>query len=193
MADRLDDRALAQIFTEARTHRSWAKRDVPDALLEELTQLMLWGPTAFNLLPARVVYVKSEAGKERLRPFLSPTNVDKTMTAPVCAIIAQDLRFYENVPKGMEAMPALGEKPEAAAAGALRNSSLQGGYFMLAARALGLDVGAMSGFNSAGVDAAFFEGTSLKSNFLCNLGYGDGQGMRPRGPRFTFAEIARIV
>ena len=193
MADRLDDRALAQIFTEARTHRSWAKRDVPDALLEELTKLMLWGPTAFNLLPARIVYVKSAEAKERLRPFLSPANVDKTMTAPVCAIVAQDMRFYENVPKGMEPMPALGEKPEVVAAGALRNSSLQGGYFMLAARALGLDVGAMSGFNSAGVDAAFFEGTSIKSNFLCNIGYGDGQGLRPRGPRFTFGEIARIV
>lgn len=193
MADRLDDAALAQVLAQARTHRSWLAKDVPDALLEELTRLMLWGPTANNLLPARLVFVKSPAAKARLKPHLSPGNVDRTMTAPVVAIIGHDLRFFEHVPAGQEPVKSFADKPDAARVAALRNSSLQGAYLMLAARALGLDVGPMSGFDQAGVDAEFFAGTEIKSNFLCNLGYGDGQGMRPRGPRFAFSEIARIL
>ncbi len=193
MGGRLNEQAFAQILAEARTHRSWEKRDVPDALLEELTRLMLWGPTANNLLPARVVYVKSQAAKERLKPHLAAGNVDKTMAAPVVAIVGHDLRFFEHVPQGVQAVASFADKPEAAAIAALRNGSLQGAYLMLAARGLGLDVGPMSGFDNAGVDAEFFAGTDIKSNFLCNLGYGDGAGMRPRGPRFSFAEVAKIL
>jgi 3-hydroxypropanoate dehydrogenase len=189
----LDERALAQVLSEARTHRSWTRAEVPDALLEELTRLMLWGPTANNLLPARLVYLKSGAAKTRLKPHLSAGNVDKTMSAPVVAIVGYDLRFFEHVATGVQPAPSFADKPEAAAIAALRNGSLQGAYLILAARALGLDAGPMSGFDNAGVDAEFFAGTDIRSNFLCNLGYGDGVGMRPRGPRFAFAEIAQIL
>lgn len=193
MHDPLEAGALDQIWRGARTHRSWSARPVPEALLRELTALAQWAPTANNLQPARIVYVTSEAGKARLKPHLSAGNVERTMSAPVIAIIGHDLRFFENVPKGLEPAKGFADKPEAAAIAALRNGSLQGAYLMLAARALGLDVGPMSGFDNAGVDAAFFAGTETKSNFLCNIGYGDGQGIRPRGPRFTFDEIASIV
>jgi len=193
MPDRLPQASLDQIFAAARTHRSWSKREVPDALLRELTALAQWGPTANNLQPARIVYVTSQAAKARLRPHLSAGNVERAMSAPVIAIVGQDLRFFEHVPKGMDPAKGFADKPEAAAIAALRNSSLQGAYLMLAARALGLDVGPMSGFDNAGVDAEFFAGTETKSNFLCNIGYGDGQGMKPRGPRFGFDDIAQIL
>lgn len=193
MGSRLDEQALAQLLSAARTHRSWTDRDVPDDLLKELTTLMLWGPTANNLLPARLIYVKSRAAKERLKPHLSAGNVDRTMSAPVVAIIGHDLRFFEHVPPGQQPAMGFADKPEAAAVAALRNGSLQGAYLMLAARALGLDAGPMSGFDNAGVDAEFFAGTETKSNFLCNLGYGDGAGMRPRAQRFSFAEVAQIL
>lgn len=193
MASPLDAAALDQIWRAARTHRSWSSRPVPETLLREMTELAQWAPSASNLQPARIVYVTSDAGKARLRPHLSAGNVERAMSAPVIAIIGHDLRFFENVPKGLEPAKGFADKPEAAAVAALRNGSLQGAYLMLAARALGLDVGPMSGFDNAGVDAEFFAGTETKSNFLCNIGYGDGQGMRPRGPRFAFDEIARIV
>ncbi|MDX2202033.1 MAG: malonic semialdehyde reductase [Hyphomicrobiaceae bacterium] len=193
MASRLDDQALAQLLSTARTHRSWSAAEVPDTLLEELTTLMQWGPTANNLLPARLVYVKSPAAKERLKPHLSPGNVDKAMSAPVTAVIGHDLSFFEHVPPGQPPATGFVDKPEAAATSALRNGSLQGAYLMLAARALGLDVGPMSGFDNAGVDAEFFAGTTTRSNFLCNLGYGDGTGLRPRARRFAFADIAQIL
>lgn len=193
MADRLSEIALAQLLSAARTHRGWQAKEVPDALLEDLTRLMLWGPTANNTLPARLVYVKSQAAKERLKPHLSPGNVDKTMSAPVVAIIGYDLKFFEHSPSGQEPPKGFADKPDAARTAAFRNGSLQGGYFILAARALGLDGGPMSGFDNAGVDREFFAGTEIKSNFLCNIGYGDGSGMRPRGPRFSFGEVARIL
>ena len=190
---RLDDTALKQLFLEARTHRAWQPREVPDSLLKELVDLMKMGPTAYNCLPARIVFVKSKAAKERLKPHLSAGNVDKTMAAPACAIIGYDLKFYEHPPKGQDPLAVFEGKPELAQTAALRNGSLQGGYFMLAARALGLDCGAMSGFDNAGVDKEFFAGTDVKSNFLCNVGYGDPAALRPRGPRFAFDEIAQII
>jgi 3-hydroxypropanoate dehydrogenase len=192
MASRLDENALRQLFVDARTHRAWQAREVPNALLQELVQLAQWGPTASNTLPARIVLVTSQAAKQRLKPHLNAGNVDKTMSAPATAIIGYDTRFFEHPPKGQEPLKKLPDEPEALIA-AMRNGSLQGGYFILAARALGLDAGPMSGFDNAGVDAEFFAGTSVKSNFLCNLGYGDPAALRPRGPRFAFADIAQIL
>jgi len=190
---RLGDTVLKQLFLEARTHRAWQPREVPDSLLRELVDIMKMGPTSYNSLPARVVFVKSKAAKERLRPHLTPGNVDKTMSAPATAIIAHDLEFYAHPPKGQNPLDGFAGKPEHALTVALRNGSLQGGYFILAARALGLDVGAMSGFDNAGVDREFFAGTSVRSNFLCNVGYGDAAALRPRGPRFAFDEMAQIL
>jgi 3-hydroxypropanoate dehydrogenase len=193
MAARLDDQVVKQLFLEAHTLRAWQPRDIPDALLRELVDIMKMGPTASNSLPARIVFVKSKTGKERLRPHMSPGNVDRTMAAPATAIIGYDLKFYEHPPKGQEALSGFAEKPEHTHTVALRNCSLQGAYLMVAARALGLDVGPMSGFDNAGVDREFFAGTDIKSNFLCNLGHGDPAGIRPRGPRFAFDEMASIV
>lgn len=189
---RLDERTLKQLFLDARTNRAWQPKDVSEDLLKEVVDVMKMGPTAFNCLPVRVVYVRSSAAKERLKPHLSSGNVDKTMKAPATAIIAHDLKFYEHPPKGQDKLAGY-DNPERALIPALRNGSLQGGYFMIAARALGLDVGPMSGFDNAGVDKEFFAGTDFKSNFLCNVGYGDPAGMRPRGPRFTFDEMAKIL
>jgi 3-hydroxypropanoate dehydrogenase len=190
---RLDDTALRQLFLEARTLRAWQPREVPDSLLRELVDLMKLAPTANNSLPARVVFVKSKAAKERLAPHLSRGNVDKTMSAPATAILAYDLEFYARPPEGQEPLAGFEGKPERAHAVAFRNGSLQGAYLIMAARALGLDCGPMSGFDNAGVDEEFFAGTQIKSNFLCNLGYGDRTGLRPRGPRFAFDEMASIL
>jgi 3-hydroxypropanoate dehydrogenase len=193
MSTRMDEVALGQLFLEARTHRAWQPRDVPDSLLKELVELAKMGPTANNSLPARIVFVKSKSAKERLKPHLSAGNVDKTMAAPVTAIVGYDLKFYAHPPKGQDPLSAFADKPEQARTMAFRNGSLQGGYFILAARSLGLDCGPMSGFDNAGVDAAFFAGTDVQSNFLCNLGFGDPAGLRPRGPRFDFDQIAKIL
>lgn len=190
---RLDDKALQQLFLEARTLRAWQPREVPDSLLREVVDLMKMAPTANNGLPCRVVFVKSQGAKERLKPHLSPGNVDKTMAAPATAIVAYDLEFYAHPPKGQEPLSGFDDKPERAQTVAFRNGSLQGGYLIMTARALGLDCGPMSGFDNAGVDGEFFAGTPLKSNFLCNLGYGDRTGLRPRAPRFAFDEMASIV
>jgi 3-hydroxypropanoate dehydrogenase len=193
MPARLDEAALKQLFLEARTHRAWQPRDVPDSVLREVVDLMKMGPTANNGLPARVVFVKSKAAKERLKPHLSPGNVDKTMAAPATAILAYDLRFFQHPPRGQDPLGGFADSPDKANTVAFRNGSLQAGYFILAARALGLDCGAMSGFDNAGVDGEFFAGGQVKSNFLCNLGYGDAAALRPRGPRFDFGEIAQIL
>jgi 3-hydroxypropanoate dehydrogenase len=193
MADRLDDSALRQLFLEARTHRAWLPIEVPDSVLLELVNLMKWGPTASNSLPARIVFVRSKAAKERLLPHVSEGNRQRTMLAPACAIIGYDAKFYERPPKGQDPLQGFAANPSGAQTAALRNSSLQGGYFVLAARALGLDVGPMSGFDNAGLDKEFFASTHVKSNFLCNLGYGDPPKLRPRGPRFTFEEMASII
>jgi 3-hydroxypropanoate dehydrogenase len=190
---RLDDKALQQLFLDARTLRAWQLREVPDGLLREVVDLMKMAPTASNGLPARVVFVKSKAAKERLRPHLSPGNVDKTMAAPATAIVAYDLEFYAHPPNGQEPLAGFEGKPERAQTVAFRNGSLQGAYLMMAARSLGLDCGPMSGFDNAGVDREFFAGTQIKSNFVCNLGYGDRTGLRPRAPRFAFEEKASIL
>jgi 3-hydroxypropanoate dehydrogenase len=190
---RLDDAALKQLFLEARTHRAWQPREVPDALLREAVELARMGPTASNGLPARFIIVRSTAAKERLMPHLSEGNRDKTMKAPACVIIGYDSKFYEHPPKGQEPLKGFDGKPDAVLAYGLRNSSLQGAYFVLAARTLGLDCGPMSGFDNAGVDREFFAGTEVRSNFLCNVGYGDPAALRPRGPRFAFGEMAQIL
>lgn len=193
MPARLDDAALRQLFLDARTHRAWQPRDVPDSLLRELVDLTKMAPTANNSLPARLVFVKSMAAKGRLKPHLSAGNVDKTMAAPATVIVGYDLKFYAHPPKGQEPLSAFADKPEQARAMAFRNGSLQGAYLILAARSLGLDCGPMSGFDNAGVDKEFFAGTDVQSNFLCNLGFGDPAGLRPRGPRFDFDEIGKIL
>lgn len=193
MPERLNDAALKQLFLEARTLRAWQPRDIPDRVLKEIVDLTKMAPTANNSLPARIVFVKSKAAKERLKPHLSAGNVDKTMSAPATAIIGYDLRFFEHQPKGQEPLKGFADKPEQAQTVAFRNGTLQGAYLILAARSLGLDCGPMSGFDNAGVDREFFAGTDIKSNFLCNLGYGDPTGLRPRAPRFAFDEMAHIL
>lgn len=194
--DRLDASALDQLFLSARTHNAWLNRDVPDALLKELVDLLKIGPTSANCSPARIVFVKSSEAKAWLEPALSAGNRDKTMAAPVTAIIGQDMRFYDHLPKLFPHTDARGwftGNDAKIAETALRNSSLQGAYLILAARALGLDCGPMSGFDPAKVDEAFFAGTSVRANFLCNLGYGDVTALKARSPRFGFDEMARIV
>ena len=193
---RLDDKALHQLFVGARTHRAWLPREVPDSVLQELVDLTKMGPTANNGLPTRITFVKSKAAKERLMPHLSEGNRDKTMKAPVCAIIGYDLDFYHHLPKlfpHADAKSWFAGNEAKIAETAFRNGTLQGAYLMMAARALGLDCGPMSGFDNQGVDREFFAGTNVKSNFLCNLAYGDPKGLFPRSPRFSFDEMARIV
>ncbi|MEZ5446447.1 MAG: malonic semialdehyde reductase [Gammaproteobacteria bacterium] len=195
-AARIDERGLDLLFREARTHNGWLPRPVSDELLRQVYDLMKWAPTSANSSPARIVFVKSEAAKQRLLPALAPGNVEKTMSAPVTAIVAHDLAFHERLPELFPHADArswfAGNDPLIEAT-AFRNGSLQGAYLMLAARALGLDVGAMSGFDNAMVDAEFFPGGTVRSNFLVNLGYGDRSKLYPRSPRLSFAEAASIV
>lgn len=196
MSERLDEHALRQLFLDARTFSKFADREVPDALLASIVETLRMGPTSGNCQPARIVFVKSAEAKAKLKPHLSEGNRDKTMAAPVCAIIGQDMEFYEQLPRlfpHTDARSWFVGKSAHIGLTALRNSSLQGAYLILAARAFGLDCGPMSGFDNDGVDAAFFEGTSVRSNFLCNLGYGDAASLRPRSPRLEFDEMARIV
>lgn len=196
MSHAIDDAALAQLFLDARTHNAWQKKDVPDELLVRLVDVLKMGPTSANCSPARFVFVKSPEAKARLKPSLSPGNVDKTMGAPVTAIIGNDLEFYEHLPKlfpHTDAKSWFVGKPDHIAETAFRNATLQGAYLILAARALGLDTGAMSGFDKAAVTKEFFGGTKVEANFLCNLGYGDASALMPRHPRFAFDEIAKIV
>ncbi|HEX4869500.1 MAG TPA: malonic semialdehyde reductase [Moraxellaceae bacterium] len=196
MPNALDDRALKQLFLEARTHSHWLDRPVADDQLRRLYELAVQGPTAANSQPARFVFVRSAAAKERLRPHLSPGNVDKTMQAPVTVIVGADQAFYEHLPAFYPHADARswyeGNAPLIQAT-ALRNSSLQGAYLILAARALGLDTGPMSGFDSEGVDREFFAGTAIKSNFLVNIGYGDASRLHPRNPRPAFDEFAQVL
>jgi 3-hydroxypropanoate dehydrogenase len=196
MTRRLNDDALNQLFREARTHNAWQKREIPDALLHEVVDLMKMGPTSANMEPARIVFVKSPEAKARLKPLLMDSNREKTMAAPVTAIIGHDLEFYEKLPRlfpHADARSWFAGKPAFIESSAFRNGSLQGAYFILAARALGLDCGPMSGFDNAGVDREFFAGTQVKSNFLINLGFGDPAGLFPRSPRLAFEEIATIA
>ncbi len=193
----INDESLDLIFREARTHSAWRDQPVDDALLRRAYDLAKFGPTSANMCPMRIEFVKSKEAKEKLKPALDAGNVAKTMAAPVTAIIAMEVRFYEQLPKlfpHADARAWFKDLPEnVLETMALRNSSLQGAYFMLAARSLGLDCGPMSGFNNAKVDAAFFAGTTVKSNFLCNLGHGDKSKLYPRSPRLTFEEACRIA
>ena len=196
MSHQLNDEALDILFRQARTHIFW-QEPVGDDLLRQIYDLMKWGPTSANCCPARILFLRTREAKERLRPALSPNNVDKTMKAPVTAILAYDLKFYENLPRLFPNNPAAREwfanSPQLAEATAFRNGTLQGGYLILAARSLGLDCGPMSGFDNAKVDAEFFARTSVKSNFLCNLGYGDASKLFPRNPRLDFDETCTLL
>ena len=194
----LDAAALDQIFRAARTHNAFSG-EVTDAQLRAIWDLMKYGPTTGNSQPARIVFVRSPEAKERLRPCLSAGNVDKTMSAPVTAILAYDFEFYELLPRLFPHEPAIknawvGEgRKQHVETTALRNGSLQGAYFIIAARALGIDTGPMSGFKNAAVDQAFFARTTWKSNFLCNLGKGDPSKIFPRNPRLEFDEACKIL
>jgi 3-hydroxypropanoate dehydrogenase len=192
----LDEPALDLVFRTARTHNGWQNRPVSDDLLRQVVDLAKMGPTSANCSPMRIVFVRSKEAKERLKPALIPTNVDKTMAAPVTAIIGHDMAFYEQLPRlfpHADARAWFVGNEALIATTAFRNGSLQGAYFILAARALGLDTGPMSGFDNAKVDADFFAGTQVRSNFLCNLGYGDPAKLMPRSPRLEASEIARFV
>lgn len=197
MSEIVSDKALDILFRQARSHSFWLDKPVSDVTLQALYDLMRYGPTTANSQPARLLFLKSKEAKERLRPHLIPTNVEKVMTAPVTAIIGYDTRFYEHLPKVFPHNPAARSwyegDPEHVERNALRNSSLQGGYLIIAARALGLDCGPMSGFDNAGVDREFFPDGRVKSNFLCCLGYGDHSKLFPRNPRFEFDEVCRIL
>jgi 3-hydroxypropanoate dehydrogenase len=193
---KLADPALDQLFREAHTHDKFAG-PIDDDDLRAIYDLMKWGPTTGNSQPARFVFVRSPAAKETLRPALSAGNLDKTMAAPVTVIVAFDLEFYENLPKLFPHTDArswfAGKAAEHIYTNAFRGGTLQGAYFLVAARALGFDCGPMGGFDNAIVDAAFFPGSPWKSNFLINLGRGDPANVRPRNPRLTFDEACRIL
>jgi len=197
MSQILSEAALDQLFREARTFNAWQLKDVSDEQLRQLYDLTKFAPTSANASPMRVVFVKSKEAKAKLFPFLSESNRSKTMEAPVTAIIGSDQTFYEKLPKLFPHADArswfVGNQAMIDAT-AFRNSSLQGAYLLLAARSLGLDCGPMSGYDQAGVDAAFFAGTSIKSNFLINIGYGDSsRNMFPRSPRLDFEEACTIA
>src|SRR5882762_6973949 len=188
--------SIQQLFTEARTHHGWQDKPVEDGLLQEIYDLAKWGPTSANSLPMRIVFVKSTSAKEKLIPALMGSNVEQVRAAPVTAIVAYDQKFYDQLPTLFPAFDARSLFASNAALSeqtAFRNSSLQGAYFILAARALGLDTGPMSGFDNGKVDQAFFENSSWKSNFLCNIGYGDASKLHPRGPRLSFDQACIVA
>lgn len=192
----LDDRSLDIIFRKAHTHSAWLDKPVGDALLQQVYDLMKWAPTSANSSPARIVFVRSAAAKQRLLPAMAPGNVEKTRTAPVTAIIAHDTEFYEKLPKlfpQADARSWFAGNQALIDTTAFRNGTLQGAYLIIAARALGLDAGPMSGFDNAKVDQEFFPGGKVKSNFVINLGYGDHTKLFPRNPRLAFAEAAQIL
>jgi 3-hydroxypropanoate dehydrogenase len=194
--ERIDSNGLDLLFRQARTVNGWLPKPVSDDQLRQLFELLKMAPTAFNCSPVRVLFLRSPAAKERLRPALSPANVDKTMAAPATAIIGYDLAFFDHLPRlfpRRDVRPMYADKPDAARVASNRNGSLQGGYFILAARALGLDCGPMSGFDNTKVDAEFFAGTAIVSNFLCNVGYGDPASVSPRSPRLDFSEACKIL
>lgn len=188
---------LREVFLDARTHFAWQDREVPDALLREVWDIARMGPTSTNGSPMRVVFVKSKEAKAKLLEGLKPGNVDKTMSAPVTAITGFDLDFFERfdrlVPYATDRIDAYRADPDLAYRAAFRNATLQGAYFMICARAKGLDCGPMSGFLHDVIDANFFAGTNIKSNFLINLGYGDPSVLFPRQYRFAFDEVCKIT
>ena len=195
----IDSHSLDLILRGARTHNVFRDKPVSDAQLRQIHEIMKWGPTSTNCQPARIVFVRTQEGKDKLRPALSPGNTDKTMAAPITAIIAYDWQFYEHMPRVFPHNPAAqslysGEdKKEHALRTAFRNGSLQGAYFIIAVRALGLDAGAMSGFNNALVDQAFFPDGRFKSNFLCNIGYGDHSKLFNQNPRLDFEDVCSFA
>ena len=211
MGQIIEDSALDILFREARTHAKWLPRQVSDQTLRDLYDLLKWAPTSANAAPARFAFLRSKEAKERLRPALAPLNIEKMLTAPVTVIVAYDLKFYEQLPKlfphspGMAALFA--SNSELVEATAKRNSSLQGAYLIMAARALGLDCGPMSGFDPAKVDEEFFSAGKpcfgcdqeffpeghVKTNFLCNLGHGDPMALHPRLPRLPFSEACSLL
>ena len=211
MAEPLDDRSLDSLFREARTHAAWLPRPVSDDLLRELYEVLKWAPTSANAAPARFAFIRSKEAKERLRPALAPLNVAKTMTAPVTVIVAYDVKFYERLPSLFPYNPGMAKlfagNPELTESTARRNSSLQGAYLIVAARALGLDCGPMSGFDAAkideeffaagqpcfGCDQEFFPEGHVRTNFLCNLGYGDPSTLHPRLPRLSFSDACSLL
>jgi len=211
MGQRVDDAALDTLFREARTYAKWLPRAVRDETLHELYDLLKWAPTSANSSPARFAFLRSKEAKERLRPALAPLNVQKTMTAPVTVIIAYDMKFYEQLPTLFPQNPGMAKlfesSPDMVETTAKRNSSLQGAYLIMAARSLGLDCGPMSGFDQAKVDEEFFAAGKpcfgcdqeffpeghVRTNFLCNLGYGDPDSVHPRLPRLAFSEACSLL
>ncbi len=195
MPQALDQAALDRIFLDARTYNAWKPEPIPEATLRKLWDLARMGPTSANCSPARIVFVVTPAAKEKLKPALMPTNVEKAMTAPAIAVIGHDLEFHEHLPRLFPHTDArawfAGNQPLIETT-AFRNGTLQGAYLIIAARALGLDCGPMSGFDNAMVDKLFFPGGKVKSNFLCNLGHGSTKNLFPRSPRFAFEEACRI-
>ncbi len=195
----LNDQSLDVLFRDARSQNGWTNAPVSDTQLRLIYELLKWGPTSANSCPARFIFLRSVDAKERLRPHLSPGNVAKTMSAPVIAIVGYDLLFYEHLPAlfphdGKAQRRYVGEENrEAAEITAFRNGTLQGAYLILAARAVGLDCGPMSGFDGKGVDREFWHGTSIRTNFLCNLGYGDASKVFGRLPRLSFEQACAIV
>ena len=207
----VDDQALDTLFREARTYTKWQPRPVPDETLRALYDLVKWAPTSANAEPARFVFLRSKEAKERLRPALTPLNVEKTMTAPITVIVGYDLKFHEQLPKLFPQSPGMAKlfasSPAMVETTAKRNSSLQGAYMIMAARALGLDCGPMSGFDHTKVDEEFFAAGKpcfgcdqeffpeghVKTNFLCNLGYGDPTALHPRLPRLAFTEACSLL
>jgi 3-hydroxypropanoate dehydrogenase len=188
--------ALAQLFTQARTHNGWRPIDVPDALLREAVEISRWGPTSANCSPLRIVFVRSPEAKAQLAPAMSPANRDKTIAAPATAIIGYDLDFIDRLPylyPATDARAWFAGNDALIEETAFRNGTLQAAYFLLALRALGLDAGPMSGFDKEKVDSTFFAGTRIKSNFLINIGYGDPSKLYPRGPRLAFDDMAKIL
>jgi len=193
----VDPTTVDVLLRTARSHSVWLDRPVTDAQLREIWDIAKMGPTSANCSPARVVFLRSQKDKQRLRPALSSTNVDKTMSAPATAIVAYDTQFYELLPRlfprNVDMRSIFANNPELAAVNAFRNGTLQGAYFLLATRAIGLDVGAMSGFDNAKVDAEFFPDGRVKSNFLCNVGYGDPAKVMQKLPRLDFEEACRLL
>ncbi|MGZ3237991.1 MAG: malonic semialdehyde reductase [Burkholderiaceae bacterium] len=191
----LDDASLDTLFRHARTHNVWLEKPVTDQQLHQIYDLMKWGPTSANCSPARIVFVKTPEEKEKLVACMAAGNAAKTRQAPVTAIIGMDMAFYEKLPQLFPHTDArswfAGNQPLIDST-AFRNSSLQGGYFIMAARAVGLDCGPMSGFDADKVNATFFAGTTIKANFVCSLGYGDASKLFPRSPRLSFEEACSI-
>ena len=193
---RVDDASLDLLCRQARTHNGWDGRPVSDAELHEIYELMKWGPTSANTSPLRILFLKTPEAKARLLPAMSAGNQDKTRTAPVTAILAYDTEFYEKLPMlfpHADARSWFVGNAASIEATAFRNSALQGAYFIMAARAIGLDTGAMSGFDAAKVDAEFFPDGKFKVNFICNLGHGDHSKVFGRSPRLSFDEACKIL